>query len=827
LTIASTLSRISYVGDGSTTAFPVPFYFQANADIKVMLQSSTGVQTTLTLGTGYNLSGAGVTSGGTCTFPIAPTALTGAVISIFRDPLVTQTTSYNNNDPFPAKSHEGALDKLTTLEQRTRDMISRSLQLRDSDATVDMHLPANRQNKLLGFDGSNNPVAVFGPTFVGSTDVGAAIVSTKAVAAVTTFAGTVLYLVIGGTSTAGDTTQTTYIRGTGTGSFTDGGSVSWKPVPSPGQVITTFGVSVTGDGTTDDRAAMQAVINAVSAAGGGVIYGAPGKTYRCVINAAVTDIGLIMKAGVSLMLNTATINLECTGNVHGIRMQSNSAIVGGTVKTTLSTGLTSFQSIWHTPISIGYAYGGDGGAAGAPTAYTAPTGWLVKGLTLGNVRNDGAVAGGAHITIYGGANQGLIEDITILNSATVAAGIGMDWAPIGGIDSSNIPASATAFLAGTAYTLHPHDIEVRRINIGNMSTPNTGIFGSHGIRLSGVHNIRTEGVKIKGSTYAGIFHTAGDCGFEFAQASVKSFRYKGTKFKDVRIEAANNGWGVFCDCYADNVALAVGSGYSAMLPTQGETDILFENVQTYGSNSSSALPGFRMQNQQGGELRNCLARLHSVGVLAETDVDRLKIRSGVYDSNWTRGIHITSGNAAEDTLIDGAQCFSNGLGGGSTDSGICLGNSLRTTVQNCILGGVGGESFQDYGIRCDSTQDSIIINNYVLNVATSGVAYSIGSSTDYGFLAMFDGNRAASTVTTKMGGVNILPYAYTYDLAGDVVTKCRAASTVLSSNAPTAGTWKRGTIIEFTDPSAAGKLGVVCTASGAVGTWKPFGAIDA
>lgn len=833
MTIASSTSRISYVGDGVTTAFAIPFLFQNNADITVMLQSSTGAQTTQTLGTQYSLSGAGVTSGGTCTFTIAPTAATGAVITIFRDPPVTQTTSYNNNDPFPAKSHENALDKLTTLEQRTRDMITRSVRLPDSDPASSTQLPtlALRANKLLGFDTNGLPAAVLGPSFVGGTDIGAAVVSTKAVAQVTTFAGTVLYLIIGGTSAAGDAPQQTYIRGSGTGSFTDGGGVSWKPVPTVGSVTATFGPSVIGDGVADDRAAIQAAIDAVAAAGGGYIYGAPGKTYRCVINVGVTDRGLIIKSGVTLLLNMATINLECSGAVFGVRLQSSSHIIGpGTVSTAVSTGAIS-QNIHQSPITVGTDYG-DYGTVASPSIYSSPSKWSIRNLTVSSVLNQivGGNPTGSHINCWGGSNHGVIEDVTISASATVALGISMDWAPLGGIDSTpaNIGASAALFNAGTAYTLHPHDIEVRRINIGNLSVANNGSFGSHGIRLSGCYGIRVDGVTMAGTTYAGIFHTAGDCGFEFAPLAVKYFRYKGTTFKNVRIENANNGWGLFCDCFADNIAAAVtGFAYANILPTQGETDVLFENVFTMGSNSSSALPGFRMQNQQGGELRNCIARLHSVGVLVETDIDRLKIRGGIFESNWTRGIHITSGNAAEDTQIDGVQCFSNGQGGGATDAGICLGNSLRTTVQNCILGGSGGESFQDYGVRCDSTGESIIINNYVLSVAPGGVAYSVGSSTDYGFLSKFDGNRCASSVTTKYGGANIVPYAHQIDIAGDIILKCRASSAVLSSGTPTAGTWKLGTIIEYTNPAASGKAMSLCVVSGSPGTWKQFGAIDA
>ncbi|MBW7956540.1 MAG: hypothetical protein H3C68_01490 [Deltaproteobacteria bacterium] len=44
---------------------------------------------------------------------------------------------------------------------------------------------------------------------------------------------------------------------------------------------------------------------------------------------------------------------------------------------------------------------------------------------------------------------------------------------------------------------------------------------------------------------------------------------------------------------------------------------------------------------------------------------------------------------------------------------------------------------------------------------------------------------------------------------------------------PSAGTWKAADTIYSSTPAAGGKIGRVCTAAGAPGTWKTFGAIDA
>ncbi|MCK1503852.1 glycoside hydrolase family 55 protein [Bradyrhizobium sp. 18] len=589
-----------------------------------------------------------------------------------------------------------------------------------------------------------------------------------------------------------------------------------------------------GDGTTDDRAAVQDAIDfATTVLTNGRVEGVPGDVYKCVITTGVTDLGLILKAGVRFDLRGARISLYCTGNVYGVRGQNNIVIENGTVGTDGSSGLSTGQSIAHTPISFGAFYGA------YPTttldAYAAPTGWKVRNLTITNVRADTPTPGGSMIAIYGGANHGLIEDITIPDNATVGIAIGMDWMPVGPIDVSTlaaINATKTAFNGGTAYTLHPHDIDVRRINIGNMSVPKTAgnDFGSHGIRLSGCYAIRIDGVSVAGSTYAGFFHTAGDCGFEFAPSAVKQFRYKGTRIANYRIENANNGWGVFSDCLADNIGNRVTDGYVNMLPTVGETDIVYDNVQTQGSLTSSAWPGFRIQYQSGGELRNCRARYHAVGVLVETTCDRIRIVGGIYDSNWTHGISANSSNPVTDMLVQGVQSVSNGQGAGTADAGIYLNAAFRPVVRDCVLGGPG-ESFQDFGVRATAgAQDVIFEDNFILAHVAGGAAISMGSSSDLGvgsIIAKISGNRFGAGVTTKYGGASVIPHDYRIDLSGNKILECSVASGSLSSNAPVAGTWTRGSRIFYTDPSASGKIGVVCVTAGSPGTWKPFGAIDA
>lgn len=143
MTVSSQISRIEQLGDGTTTAFAVNFYFLENSDLKVFVN---GVLQTIT--TNYTVTGAGNPAGGTVTFVSAPA--NGVQVVIFRDPALTQGLDYIDNDPFPAESHERGLDKLTMIAQRIRDLVSRALRLGDSVVGVSTELPALTGSQLLG-----------------------------------------------------------------------------------------------------------------------------------------------------------------------------------------------------------------------------------------------------------------------------------------------------------------------------------------------------------------------------------------------------------------------------------------------------------------------------------------------------------------------------------------------------------------------------------------------------------------------------------------------------------------------------------------------------
>lgn len=153
MTVSTTTSRADYTGNGVTTAFTVPFYFLDNTHLLVLrTQISTGAITTLTLSADYTVTGAGVAAGGTVTCLSAPTS--DQKLSILRNIPLTQLTHYVENDPFPAASHERALDQLTMEVQQVNEAVGRALTLAKNtpSSTASTELPTPSSNKLLGWN---------------------------------------------------------------------------------------------------------------------------------------------------------------------------------------------------------------------------------------------------------------------------------------------------------------------------------------------------------------------------------------------------------------------------------------------------------------------------------------------------------------------------------------------------------------------------------------------------------------------------------------------------------------------------------------------------
>ena len=158
MTISTTISKESYTGNGSTTVFTFNFKHSVEAEIKcTKVIIATGVESVLVLNTDYTVTGAGASSG-TVTFPKSGSAYSALAstekLVVYRETILTQTVDYVDNDNFPAETHEGALDKLTSISQEHKDTLNRSLVSPITDTVPIGALPtkADRADKALSFD---------------------------------------------------------------------------------------------------------------------------------------------------------------------------------------------------------------------------------------------------------------------------------------------------------------------------------------------------------------------------------------------------------------------------------------------------------------------------------------------------------------------------------------------------------------------------------------------------------------------------------------------------------------------------------------------------
>jgi hypothetical protein len=160
MTVSSTTTKNSASGNGSTSAFPYNFKIFSDDDIAVIIRTdSTGAEVTKTKTTHYTVSGVGDSSGGNVTFTSGNIPASGETVVLLRSTARTQLTDYVANDPFPAESHENALDKLTFIAQEIEEELGRSIKVSKTNTISSSEFTTSataRANKILSFDTSGD-----------------------------------------------------------------------------------------------------------------------------------------------------------------------------------------------------------------------------------------------------------------------------------------------------------------------------------------------------------------------------------------------------------------------------------------------------------------------------------------------------------------------------------------------------------------------------------------------------------------------------------------------------------------------------------------------
>lgn len=142
MSVQSAVNRIVYSGNSSVLLpYSIPFVFFDNADIQVFLTSPDSTQRQLTIGADYSITGAMDYSGGALKTKVAYGS--NFKITILREVIITQNTSYTTADKFPAASHEQALDRITMILQQLDRRVKRTPRFRDTDGETAPLTPQN------------------------------------------------------------------------------------------------------------------------------------------------------------------------------------------------------------------------------------------------------------------------------------------------------------------------------------------------------------------------------------------------------------------------------------------------------------------------------------------------------------------------------------------------------------------------------------------------------------------------------------------------------------------------------------------------------------
>ena len=172
MSVSSTNTKVSLPANGTAHSFAYNFKIFADADLQVIVRSAAGVETVKTLNTHYIVTNAGSESGGNVLFKFNTGTSSdahfsstdqrpqnGETVVLARNLTLTQGTDYIANDPFPAESHEDALDRLTFIAQQQQEELDRAIKssvgntFTSSEFTISA---TDRANKIFAFDANGD-----------------------------------------------------------------------------------------------------------------------------------------------------------------------------------------------------------------------------------------------------------------------------------------------------------------------------------------------------------------------------------------------------------------------------------------------------------------------------------------------------------------------------------------------------------------------------------------------------------------------------------------------------------------------------------------------
>ncbi|MGE4280079.1 MAG: hypothetical protein AB7G62_10860 [Magnetospirillum sp.] len=180
LQINDVAPRVQYLADGVQSAFTFPFAIFTETDLEIWLDESPQ-------SSGFSISGAGISTGGTAMFNVAPT--NGTRVTLRRRLSIRRTTDYQADGLIRAKTLNDEMDYQVAALQQVAEVTERSLRRSATSSNLaDLTLPEPAANRSLKWntDGSglvnstNDPDATGDATVAAAQAVAAAAQATAA-----------------------------------------------------------------------------------------------------------------------------------------------------------------------------------------------------------------------------------------------------------------------------------------------------------------------------------------------------------------------------------------------------------------------------------------------------------------------------------------------------------------------------------------------------------------------------------------------------------------------------------------------------------------------
>lgn len=240
MTVTTTIASQTFQGNGVATAFPCQFEIILNTDINVyFVNPTTGVQTLAALNSDYTVAGAGASSGFTVntTVPVP----TGTNLYVVRALPLTQPVDLTNQGAFFPNLHEAAFDRLCMQLQQIANY-SEGLNVTMPPGLVPQPstlFPIPLAGSLIGWNATGTALVNVGASGIGAGSIADINIANNA---------------------AIQSTKTSF---TNNGTGATARSVQAKLADT--LCVKDFGA--TGNGVTDDTAAIQAALAQAASAG--------------------------------------------------------------------------------------------------------------------------------------------------------------------------------------------------------------------------------------------------------------------------------------------------------------------------------------------------------------------------------------------------------------------------------------------------------------------------------------------------------------------------------------------------------------------------------